>query len=356
MGMVSIFIPTYNMANYLPVALDSALAQDRANIEIVVVDDGSTDDTYKVIRPYLPHIRYFRQEQQGVVHTLNRAVELARGEYVRLLAADDALCPDALSAQAALLDGNPQVALVHSQAYIMDEAGNVRGRKRLLTNGSVMIIPSPQAFRRLLRGNDVCASTVMLRKAALQRVGPFQRESFPGEDWDMWLRITAHYDEAYIPKPLAYYRVHRNSITAGYTLSGFTDSHRRTLQALFARPDLPYPQLENLAYACLDRNTAQVAARLRHRGPFARHLTRALRSQPRLLLERETWNTLFEGAKAFLPLAPLRAVRGAKRTIVARRRAFAEVVTSAPRLGGDAEKRPLAEVEAARRMEGESNG
>jgi hypothetical protein len=198
------------------------------------------------------------------------------------------------------------VGLVHGQAHIMDSHGNVRGlRKSRLRGRTATVIPSERAFRRLLRGCDICVSTVMVRVVALCSVGPFQHESLPGEDWDMWLRIAAYYDQGYIPEPLAYYRVHRTSITANYTLPSFLKSHLHTMRTLFARQDLPYQQQEKLAYACLDRTTALVAARLRHRGPFVRYLDRALRSKPRLLMEAETWNTLYEGCKLLVPFAVL---------------------------------------------------
>ena len=351
---VSIVIPTYNMANYLPVALDSTLDQSCPDIEVIVVDDGSTDDTAEVIRPHLPHIRYFRQEQRGVAAARNRALELTEGEYVRFLDADDALCRDSLSPQVDLLDRYPQVALVHGQAHVIDSDGKVQDLRRSpLPSGAATVTPSAQAFRRLLRGCDICASTVMVRKTALQRVGPFQQECVPGEDWDVWLRTAAYYDLAYIPRPLAYYRVHQNSATAGYALSSFIDSHLHTLRALFSRPDLPYPYQEKLAYACLDRTIALVAARLRHRGPFARYLTRALRSQPRLFLEGETWNTLYEVGKAFLPVALLRALRRLRRTTVRRRRVFARAdLSAAPLPSEEAEQRPLVEPEAAKGRRG----
>jgi len=318
---VSIVVPTHNMARYLPVALDSALGQDYPNIEILVVDDGSTDETAEVIRPYLPHIRYFRQEQKGVAAARNLALKLAQGEYVRFLDADDALSTDALYTQVDLLCQYPQVALVHGPAHVIDSDGKVQGLRRSpLPNTDVTVVPSAQAFRRLLRGCDICASTVMVRMTALQRVGPFQQESVPGEDWDMWLRFAAYYDQAYIPKPLGYYRIHQESATARYTLSSFVESHLHTLGVLFDGAGLPYPELENLAYACLERTTAHVAARVGRRGAFARHLARALRSKPRLLLEGETWDTLYEGFKLLVPFAALRAVRRLKRKIPARTR------------------------------------
>jgi O-antigen/teichoic acid export membrane protein/GT2 family glycosyltransferase len=306
---VSIVIPTYNMAKYLPLALESALGQGYPDLEIIVIDDGSTDNTAEVLRPYLPHVRCFRQENQGLPAARNHGLELAQGEYVRFLDADDALCAESLLQQVDLLSRFPEVGLVHGQAHIMDTHGKVRGlRRSRLPGAAATVVPSARAFRRLLRGCDICVSTVMVRVAALRRVGPFQHESLPGEDWDMWLRIAAYYDQAYIPKPLAYYRVHRSSITANYTLPSFLKSHLHTMRSLFARQDLPYPQQEKRAYACLDRTTALVAARLRHRGPFVSYLTRALRSQPRLILEAETWNTLYEGCKLLVPFPALEAV------------------------------------------------
>jgi O-antigen/teichoic acid export membrane protein/glycosyltransferase involved in cell wall biosynthesis len=331
---VSIVIPTHNMAWYLPVALDSALSQGYPNIEVIVADDGSTDGTAEVLRPYLPHIRYFRQEQQGVAAARNRALELAQGEYVRFLDADDALCADALFTQVDLLNQYPQVALVHGPAYVIDSDGRVQGLRRSpLPNTDATVVPSARAFRRLLRGCDICASTVMVRMTALRRVGSFQQESVPGEDWDMWLRFAAHYDQAYIAKPLGYYRIHQDSATARYTLSSFVDSHLHTLRVLFGRRDLPYPQLENLAYACLDRTTAHVAARLGHRGPFVGHLRRALWNQARLLLEGETWNTVYEGFKLLVPFPALRAVRRLRRKSLTGRRSAGATVEPRPTTG-----------------------
>jgi glycosyltransferase involved in cell wall biosynthesis/O-antigen/teichoic acid export membrane protein len=320
---VSIVIPTYNMAKYLPLALDSALSQDYPNLEIIVIDDGSTDDTFEMIRHYLPRIRCIRQENQGLPAARNHGLEAAQGEFVRFLDADDALCADSLVQQVEILRRHPKVGLVHSEALVMDSDGNLHGSRRSgIRVSASTIVPSARAFRRLLRGCDICVSTVMARMAAIRRVGPFQHESLPGEDWDMWLRIASYYDNAYVPKPLAYYRVHQGSITANYTLPSFLRSHLYTLRSLFARPDLPYPGEEKLAHACLDNNTARLAARLRQRGPFARYLARALWNQPRLLVEGGTWNTVYEGVKAFSPLYFLRAMQMARKTVTRRRRAL----------------------------------
>jgi glycosyltransferase involved in cell wall biosynthesis len=317
---VSVVVVTYNMANFLPEAIGSILRQSFPDFEIIVVDDGSTDDTHNVIRPYLPHVRYLRQERQGVAGARNSALEMARGEYIHFLDADDALCPDSFCSQVELLDQNPHVGLVYGQAQVMDSLGKLYGVRASRPPELGAVLPSRQAFRWLLRvGNAICTSTVMIRKAAFERAGPFQAESVPGEDWDMWMRIAAYYDLAYVPRSLAYYRIHPASLTANLTLESVQASHLHTLNALFSRPDLPYTDLVGLAYAYLDRNLALQAAWLR-RPAFARYLLRVLRRRPRLVLERETWACLYQGAKLLVPLPVLEAARRLKRRIFLSRR------------------------------------
>lgn len=321
MPKVSIVIPTYNMAEFLPVALESSLGQDYTDTEIIVVNDGSTDDTETAVRPYLPQVRYQRQENQGLVATLKRGMEIATGQYICFLDADDALCPYTVSAQVEQLDRNPCVGLVFGRAFEMDSLGKVIGLHNPFPGVKrPTLVPSPQAFRWLLRGSGIQKSTVMIRRSAFERVGPFQQQSWPGEDWDMWLRIAAWHDLAYIPRPLAYRRVHRHSITAGsYTVGSFRGSHLHTLSTLFSRPDLPYSDLEGLAYAYLERSTALLAAQFRQRRVLIRHLVEALRRHPGMLVEKETWACFYGGLKPLLPALLLGAARRLKRSVALRR-------------------------------------
>lgn len=200
---VSVVIPTYNHGHFLSEAIQSVLDQTLKDWELIVVDDGSTDNTSEVVDSFNDYrVRYHRQENQGPAASLNKGLELASGEYVRFLDADDYLIPGSIRAQVELLDRNPRVALVYGQAYVMDGYGRVFDiRKSAWGHDSPVVIPSADAFRWLLRGCRICKSTVMLRKSALKRVGPFQIDSFLGEDWDVWLRIAAHYDLAYVPSP-----------------------------------------------------------------------------------------------------------------------------------------------------------
>lgn len=170
MPKVSIVIPTYNMAEFLPVALESSLGQDYTDTEIIVVNDGSTDDTETAVRPYLPQVRYQRQENQGLVATLKRGMEIATGQYICFLDADDALCPYTVSAQVEQLDRNPCVGLVFGRAFEMDSLGKVIGLHNPFPGVKrPTLVPSPQAFRWLLRGSGIQKSTVMI-------AGPPSRE------------------------------------------------------------------------------------------------------------------------------------------------------------------------------------
>ena len=134
----------------------------------------------------------------------------------------------------------------------------------------------------------------------------------------MWLRLSAHYDLAYIPAPLAYYRTHPESLTSRTTVELFRDSHVQTIESLFADPDFPHQQLEGLAHACVQRSVALTAARCRERRLFARHFLSALGRRPGLLLETYTWYCLYEACKSATPLPLLQQARRLKRALTGR--------------------------------------
>lgn len=349
MPKVSIIIPTYNMARFVTVAVESALNEGYLDTEVIVVDDGSSDDTAELIRAYGDRVTYAFQENQGLPGTLNTLVALARGEYVRFLDADDTILPGTISSQVEILDADPALALVHAQAYLADEDGPIKGiRTPRLGGRSVQKMDRDSAFRWLIRGCKICKSTVMARKSAIMDSGEFAAESLPGEDWDMWLRISRSYGIAYVPQPVAFYRVHPLSITAGYTLESFSRSHRFTLDTLFANePEIP-EGLRSAAYAYLERNRALLAGQLRQRRTFVRHLGRAVWSHPAMLLEADTWSTAVEGLKTLLPRPLLRASRGVKRAIGERIASPAPESTSSPVAAGAARSGAFDEVGSGR--------
>ncbi|HEY5625339.1 MAG TPA: glycosyltransferase, partial [Dehalococcoidia bacterium] len=298
----------YNMASYLTAAIDSALAQDHDDVDILVVDDGSTDDTRQVVSRYGRKVRYHHQENAGVANAYNRMLELAKGEYVHFLDADDVLTPSTVGRLAGLLDESPSAGMAYGDALVVDAAGKVYGtRVAPAAFAGRRLIPSAEAFRELLRGCHITTSAAMIRKSVRDRVTPFRQKAVPGEDWDMWLRVAAAYDVVHLPISACYYRVHDDSITSAYTVERVVRSHLYTLDTIFGNPTFRYAYLRSYAYACLDRTIARVAARARERKLFFGELRNALVRQPSIALEGATMATVVEGLKAMVPAPVIRA-------------------------------------------------
>src|SRR5215469_3696643 len=123
--LVTVIVPTYNMAHYLPQSVQSALGQSYANLEVQIVDDGSTDETAAVVRRWErdPRVRVHRQVNSGLSAARNSGISLARGEFVALLDADDVWMPDKLARQMPLFRGQPEVGVVYSDYQMVDDSG-----------------------------------------------------------------------------------------------------------------------------------------------------------------------------------------------------------------------------------------
>jgi glycosyltransferase involved in cell wall biosynthesis len=302
MPKVSVVIASYNMARYLPHTIESVLSQDFDDFEVIILDDGSTDNTREIIAGYGDRIEYHYQENAGVAEACSRVIMLAHGDYLHLLDADDALLPHSLRRNVEMLEHNPTAAFAYSDALIIDSDGKVVGRRKAPAwMAKRELIRSERAFRELLHGCHITNSTVMIRREIAQSMPLFQAHAVPGEDWDLWLRITAEHDVAYTRQPLAAYRVHNRSITSGYTVDMVADSHFRTIDRLFYRKDFRHKHLKRYAYSCVERTVARVAGRLRNRTAFAGYFADSLRRSPQMAFEYDTWATAVEGAKSFVP-------------------------------------------------------
>lgn len=188
MTTVSIIIPAYNSARFLPEAIESVLAQTYKDYEIIVVDDGSTDNTKEVLKPYLDKIKYVYQENRGAASARNTGIKHSQGEYIAFLDADDVWLPEKLHIQADYLDNNQEIAMVYSQSLWMSEDG------RLLTGKkSRHRIPSGDVFNILFFKNFIFTPTVMVRKRILGTVGLFNESFVSTEDRDLWLRIAREF-------------------------------------------------------------------------------------------------------------------------------------------------------------------
>lgn len=200
-GLVSVVTAAYNMAGYVAETIDSVLAQDYPQIESIVVDDGSTDDTPAVLARYQddPRVRIVRQENDGQTKTKNRGVAAARGEFVAFCDADDTWQPHKLSRQIPHF-ADPKVGVVYSDIECIDAEGGAL---------PYYDIPhySGHVTAQLLLDNFVPFPTAVARTDLVRRMGGFDENLTMSIDYDLWLRISVDHDFFFVPERLANYRV-----------------------------------------------------------------------------------------------------------------------------------------------------
>lgn len=185
--LVSVIIPVYNRLTHLHAAIESVLAQTHRPIEIIVVDDGSTEDVRKHLEPYADRIIYLEKEHGGVASTRNAGVGRATGEFIAFLDDDDVFLPEKLEKQVAVLRDHPEIALVYSDEYLLDEAG----RMTETSQQKDRIPPLPSGFiaRDFFMDSFIALMTVTVRRSVFDEVGGFDESMLYNEDDDLWFRI-----------------------------------------------------------------------------------------------------------------------------------------------------------------------
>jgi glycosyltransferase involved in cell wall biosynthesis len=259
---VSFVIPCYNGRSYLEDCLRSIAGLAGTDWEVLVIDDGSTEEIRGTVEAFAPLARYLWQPNQGPSAARNTGLEYARGEYVRFLDSDDYLISaESMHRQVAVLDSHPEVGLVYGQALKVDPAGRPFGVRKPGFAQSSYVRSGRREIEDLLFGNYMTTSSVIARKDVLDRAGGFRPELFSGEDWECWLRIAWVSAVAYIAEPIAAYRVHDKSITANYSLGPWLQTHFDILDALFSDPEFAarYGPLRESIDARLYAHAAHVA-------------------------------------------------------------------------------------------------
>ena len=200
---VSIIIPVYNCEKFIHDAIESALDQTAKNCEVVVIDDGSTDNTTNILRSYGDRITCKIQERQGQAAAINKGVKVSAGEYIAYLDSDDMCLPERLEEQLRYLHNHPDVGLVYSDSYQIDENARITS----------ILKSRPMEQFSLLQSNYIARSSVMHRGNCLRHVGLFDVVITGSDDWDMWIRMSEQYRLGYIEKPLVKHRIHKNNIS-----------------------------------------------------------------------------------------------------------------------------------------------
>ncbi|MBI3978484.1 MAG: glycosyltransferase family 2 protein [Chloroflexi bacterium] len=289
-GLVSVIIPTYNQAQYVGQAIESALGQTYGNTEIIVVNDGSTDEAFDVVARYGERVCQLVQSNAGLAAARNSGIRRARGEYIAFLDSDDVWLPGKLAAQMAVLRAMPDAGLVYAGYYLVDADLCIVGQARVtglfpprprrlpgtgadrqavaspgdaslrlsMTDRSTTELPraptssyeflraptssyeflrapTPGSIRCVLPRNEIGVLTVMVRAVWLDRVGLFEPGLSPSADWDLWIRLAlAGCPFAAAAEPLALYRIHAANMSSNP--QRMTADSFATLDRAFAHP------------------------------------------------------------------------------------------------------------------------
>lgn len=264
-ALVSIIIPNYNYARYLGEAIDSALAQTYSPVEVIVVDDGSTDGSRSVIEGYGGSIRPVYQGNAGLPSARNAGIRQAQGDYFVFLDADDLLLPDAVAKLSAGFAAHPDSGIVFGGSELVDSAGI-----RISFHANV---PRVFTWEEFLLANYILVPEAMVSRLVIQRIGLFNPAFLQCEDYDFWIRSARHFPIRHLDVLVARIRMHEMNLSRDRVrqltweariLHSHADGSplsRRSLAQVYHR----------LAYEC---RVAGLAV------PFARSTMRALRYRP----------------------------------------------------------------------------
>lgn len=225
--LVSVIIPVFNGSNYLAQAIESVLAQSYPYIELIIVDDGSQDDTWKIIQSYQSRVCGIHQHNHGVASALNTGIQCSHGEFIAWLSHDDVFLPGKIERQVQFLRDNPHYGGCYTDFEIIDAQGNHRAVVR------AGWCPAVELAGRFLQDMHINGSTTLIRKEWFVKAGGFNETLAHTQDMDMWLRISEWTELGYLPEVLLKFRSHpvQGSLKFEVQLEG----EQRYFQDLFTR-------------------------------------------------------------------------------------------------------------------------
>ncbi len=278
----------YNQADYLEQAIESVLSQDYSEIELIVLDDGSTDDTRAVLAPYAEKFHYETHANIGQARTLNKGWGMSKGRFLSYLAADDFLLPGAVRTSVEKLIADPKIVLTYCDFNVIDPKSHVLRQVR-----------TPDFSYRDLAVSIVCqpGPGVFFRRDAFKRAGLWDGLLRQIPDYEYWLRLGLEGAFVRIPEVLAAYRVHDRSQSFAPISASGAEEIVNVISAHFRSTRLP-PEIARARPEAMS-NAHIIAARLHLRSsryPAAlRHMRRAFVLFPRGYLRLRTWQLLANG-------------------------------------------------------------
>jgi glycosyltransferase involved in cell wall biosynthesis len=242
--LISVVIVNFNYGCYLAECIDSVLAQTYPNVEVIVVDDGSTDNSLKVLESYEGRIVIVRQNNQGVSSARNTGIRMSKGVWVAFLDSDDLWKPQKLQEQSAWFRDS-QVAMVFCGMEQIDQSGRHLGYSKPASGAD--LLPGLVTFSSPPIGGG---STVVARLAVVRDLDGFDESLSAGEDLDMWIRIGAQWKIGAARHPLIKHRIHADSLSRD--LNRFERDNCRVLMKVFSNPAcIRVHQLRRRAFARL---------------------------------------------------------------------------------------------------------
>lgn len=316
MPKISVVIPSYNRANLIAETIQSVLDQTFQDFEIIVVDDGSSDNTREVISRF--PARYFYQKNRGLPAARNTGIRLSLGEYIAFLDSDDLLLEHALERGIEALERYPEAGFSYGQAYLMDERKQIFGliKSSFLQHSS--IVDGREIIREMLTTYTIPINTTMARRRCLDTIGGFDESMKITEDRAFHVSMAKRYPVVYIAEPLIKYRVHSGSMSAAPRLNEMERYNRIVLESIFNDEELGplfegqrgnayfelYYRLAGHAYSCGMMKTARS------------YLLRSIQTYPRGVLRGLGGPCMFLFAKTWVPLPVLAIYRRGKQYLI----------------------------------------
>ena len=313
MPKVSIIIPAYNAESTIKCTIESVQKQTYRDYELIIIDDGSSDRTAKIVREIADNrLKLFNYKNRGLSTSRNRGIQQATGEYIAFLDADDLWTKDKLEKQIAILETNPEVGVVYSQTYYID------------SQSSFLYYCDPVSFTgnvlpELLLTNFLHnGSNPLIRKQAVATVGEFDSSLNSSEDWDYYLRLAALYSFAVVPEYQVLYR------RSGNNMSSNVAKMKQASYTVLERAYQKFPQFKHYRGQSLSILHLYCAELYLRNSKFkAQNLSRAgadillsIRFYPQNLFNRNTQRMLVKLLLAILPLDLLCWLKKFKKTLL----------------------------------------
>ncbi len=289
--LVSIVIPVYNCESYLSEAIDSVLSQDYPRIELIVLDDGSTDASRSVMESY-PESAFIRESHanMGQSATLNKGWAMAKGDILSYLSADDALLPDAIAEAVAQLKANPDAVMVYGDYQLMDSGSNTTKH----------VIAPDFSYREMVRDIVVQPGPgVFFRRECFDKLGGWDVSLRQTPDYEYWLRLALLGRFLHIPLELARFRVHEASQSFHSPTIEKSDEVIHVLERYFEREEIP-PGIHSLKAQAISMAyivAARFHLRARRGDIFRKRLGAAIALYPMAIFRFRTLRLLLNALK-----------------------------------------------------------